>query len=87
MYLDYAESQAERRKSTTMQEWAGKLESFLEFNDHQILADAGRVSHNVAKKLAETEYEKFTEQRRIENAKTVSDFDALVEKAKELPKK
>jgi hypothetical protein len=87
MYLDYAESQAEKRQSTTMQEWSGKLESFLEFNDHEILADAGRVSHDVAKALAETEYQKFTEQRQIENAKSVSDFDALVDKAKELPKK
>ena len=63
MYLDYAESQAEKRQSTTMQEWAGKLEAFLEFNDHEVLADAGRVSHDIAKQLAETEYQKFAEQR------------------------
>jgi len=87
MYLDYAESQAEKRQSTTMQEWAGKLEAFLEFNDHEVLADAGRVSHDIAKQLAEAEYRKFAEQRQIDSAKTVSDFDALVDKAKELPKK
>ncbi len=87
MYLDYAESQAEKRQSTTMQEWAGKLEAFLEFNDHEVLADAGRVSHDIAKQLAEAEYQKFAEQRQIDSAKTVSDFDALVDKAKELPKK
>ena len=87
MYLDYAESQAEKRQSTTMQEWSGKLAAFLEFNDHEVLADAGRVSHDIAKQLAETEYQKFSEQRQIDSAKTVSDFDALVDKAKELPKK
>jgi hypothetical protein len=87
MYLDYAESQAEKRQSTTMQEWSGKLEAFLEFNDHEVLADAGKVSHDIAKQLAETEYQKFAEQRQIGNAKTVSDFDALVDKSKELPKK
>jgi hypothetical protein len=87
MYLDYAESQAERRQSTTMQEWAGKLEAFLQFNDHEVLVDAGKVSHDVAKKLAESEYKTFAEQRRIDSAKNISAFDALVAKAKELPKK
>lgn len=87
MYLDYAESQAERRQAMTMQEWATKLDAFLQFNEHSVLTDAGLVSHAVAKQLAEEQYDKFTEQRRIESAKDVSDFDALVDKAKQLPKK
>jgi hypothetical protein len=49
--------------------------------------DAGKVSHDVAKKLAESEYKTFAEQRRIDSAKNISAFDALVAKAKELPKK
>ena len=87
MYLDYAESQAERRQPMTMKAWAGKLDAFLQFNDHDVLADAGRVSHEVAKQLSEHEYPMFAEQRRVNSANTVSDFDALVNKAKELPKK
>ncbi len=86
MYLDYAENQAGKRQTMTMQEWAGKLDAFLQFNEHDVLSGVGKVSHDVAKKLAEGEYQKFTEQRRIDNAKVVSDFDALVNKTKHLPK-
>lgn len=87
MYLDYAEAQAERRQTMTMHEWAAKLDAFLEFNEHNILTHAGNISHAVAKQLAEEQYEQFAEQRRIDCAEHVSDFDALVDKAKELPKK
>lgn len=41
MYLDYAEEQAERRKTITMEEWADKLDAFLSFNEHDILTHAG----------------------------------------------
>ena len=87
MYLDYAESQAEKRQSMSMTEWAGKLDAFLQFNEHEVLSGMGHVSHSVAKKLAEDEYSKFTEQRRVEGAKEVSDFDAFLENAKQLLKK
>ncbi len=91
MYLDYAESQAERGQPMTMQEWASKLDAFLAFNEHSILADAGKISHDVAKALAEEQYEQFAEQRRIDSAVEakgiVSDFDALVDKAKQVPGK
>ena len=86
MYLDYAESQAERRQSTTMAEWASKLDAFLQFNEHDVLQDAGRISHDVAKRLAEEQYEKFAEQRRLDGAKEVSDFDAFLAKSKQIPK-
>ncbi len=87
MYLDYAELQAERRNPMTMQEWATKLDTFLEFNEHEVLQDAGRASHEVAKQLAEEQYENFAEKRRVESSKQLSDFDALLEKSKQLPKK
>jgi len=87
MYLDYAESQAEKRQSMSMTEWAGKLDAFLQFNEHEVLSGMGHVSHGVAKKLAEGEYSKFTEQRRVEGAKEVSDFDAFLVNAKQLLKK
>lgn len=91
MYLDYAEGQAERRQPMTMQEWASKLDAFLEFNEHSILTDAGKISHDVAKALAEEQYEQFAEQRRIDSAVEakgiVSDFDRLVDQASNRSKK
>lgn len=79
MYLDYAESQAERQNAMTMEDWIEKLDGFLEFNDYEILQDAGKVSAKVAKKLAEEEYEKF---RPIQDKAFESDFDKLVEETK-----
>ena len=79
MYLDYAESQAERQNAMTMEDWIEKLDGFLEFNEYEILQDAGKVSAKVAKKLAEEEYEKF---RPIQDKAFESDFDKLVEETK-----
>jgi hypothetical protein len=79
MYLDYAESQAERQNAMTMADWVEKLDGFLKFNDYEILQDAGKVSAKVAKKLAEEEYEKF---RPIQDKAFESDFDKLVEETK-----
>ncbi|MDR3379948.1 virulence RhuM family protein [Cupriavidus basilensis] len=64
MYLDYAESMAERRKVMTMQEWAEKLDAFLEFNDRDVLTHAGKVSALVAERLAVERYVKFDTTRR-----------------------
>jgi hypothetical protein len=79
MYLDYAESQAERQNAMTMEDWIEKLDGFLEFNDYEILQDAGKVPAKVAKKLAEEEYEKF---RPVQDKAFESDFDKLVEETK-----
>ena len=75
MYLDYAENQAERQIPTTMKDWAGKLDAFLQFNDYNVLKDAGKVSHDVAVQLAEGEYEKF---RVRQDRDHISDFDKEV---------
>jgi hypothetical protein len=79
MYLDYAESQAERRNAMTMEDWIEKLDGFLEFNDYEVLQDSGKVSAKVANKLAEDEYEKF---RPIQDKFFESDFDKLVQETK-----
>lgn len=42
-----------------MADWVNKLDAFLQFNEYQVLTDAGKISHAIAMKLAETEYEKF----------------------------
>jgi hypothetical protein len=59
MYLDYAENQASRQIPMRMAEWVEKLDAFLKFNEYDVLTNAGRVSHEVAKELAETQYEAF----------------------------
>lgn len=83
MYLDYAENQASRRIEMRMQDWVNKLDAFLQFNEYEILRDVGRVSHEVAKRLAETEYEKY---RRVEDETYVSDFEKAVQRI-EAPEK
>ncbi len=64
MYLDYAEDQAKRRKTMTMREWEDKLDTFLSFNERDILKHAGKISQTVAEKLAQECYEEFDATRR-----------------------
>lgn len=59
MFLDYAENQASRQIPMKMQDWVTKLDAFLQFNEYDILNDGGRVSHEVAARLAEEEFERF----------------------------
>lgn len=76
MYLDYAEMQAQRQKPLYMKDWREKLDAFLKFNEQDILKDAGRISKEVADKLALEEYEKFNQRRLTEEAAQVDpDFD------------
>ena len=77
MYLDYAENQAARQIPMKMNEWVQKLDAFLQFNEYKILKDAGKVSHEVAKHLAEKEFEKF---RVVQDKNFISDFDKEVKK-------
>jgi hypothetical protein len=67
MYLDYAEDQAERQRPMYMKDWIDKLNAFLQFNERDILKNAGKVSKVVADKIATQEYEKFN-QHRIEQS-------------------
>ncbi|NOQ93552.1 MAG: hydroxyacid dehydrogenase [Methylophaga sp.] len=62
-YLIFAEGQAMRRISMTMADWLKKLDGFLTLNDRDILEHAGKISHQMAKQLAEQEYEQFQNQR------------------------
>ncbi|MBU6323893.1 MAG: virulence RhuM family protein [Bacteroidetes bacterium] len=84
MYLDFAELQAERQIPMKMADWVTRLDAFLQFNEYQILKDAGKVSHEVAMKLAGTEYEKF---RVIQDRNFVSDFEHEIKKISEKPKR
>lgn len=78
-YLDFAEGMAERQKAMTMAAWAQKLDDFLKFNEYDVLANAGHVTAESAKKLAEVEYAKF---RTVQDKNFASDFDKIVDQIK-----
>ena len=75
MYLDYAERQARRKFPMTMEDWAKRLDIFLEFNEEEILRNKGKVSAEIAKSFAESEFEKY---RIIQDRLYQSDFDKLL---------
>ena len=79
MYLDFAENLAKRHRVMTMKNWAERLDSFLEFNEYDVLNNAGHISSKVAKQTAEKEYEKF---RIIQDKEYVSDFDKVADMIK-----
>lgn len=75
MYLDYAERQARKRQTVTMQQWADKLDVFLEFNEQEILTHAGKVKAEVAKKISEDRYEEFDNKRKKAEALAADEDD------------
>ena len=75
LYLDYAELQAERKIPMGMEDWAKRLDGFLEFNGNELLTGPGKISAEQAKLHAETEYEKY---RIIQDRLYESDFDRFL---------
>ena len=75
MYLDFAELQANGRKIMYMKDWVNRLDAFLQFNEQDILNNAGEVSAEIAKTFAETEFEKFSA---VQSKNYISDFDRAV---------
>lgn len=75
LYLDYAELQAERKIPMSMEDWAKRLDGFLEFNDSELLIGPGKISAEQAKLHAETEFEKY---RIIQDQLYESDFDRFL---------
>lgn len=72
LYLDYAELQAERRIPMSMEDWAKRLDGFLEFNGNELLMGPGKVSAEQSKLHAETEFEKY---RIVQDRLFMSDYD------------
>ena len=72
MYLDYAEDQAKRHQQIFMRDWRKKLDAFLQFNERDILVNAGKVSKAVADQLALEQYEIFHQHRLAEEAQQES---------------
>jgi len=77
MYLDYAENQAARQISMHMADWAGRLDAFLAFNEYDVLTNAGKVSAEVARRLAEEQYSVF---RVRQDEAFVGDFEREVKR-------
>ena len=83
-YLDFAEMQANRNIPMTMKDWAKHLDRILIANEQEILTNAGKISMEVAKEHAETEWEKY---RIIQDRIYQSDFDLFLEDVKKLKKR
>ena len=75
LYLDYAELQSERQIPMRMEDWATRLDGFLEFNGNEILTGAGKISAEQAKLYAETEFEKY---RVVQDRIFMSDYDKFL---------
>ena len=75
MYLDYAERQARRHIPMTMEDWAKRLDVFLELNEEVVLQDKGKVTAEIAKQFAESEFEKY---RIIQDKIYQNDFDKIL---------
>lgn len=75
MYLDYAELQALNGIAMTMGDWVTRLDAFLQFNQQEILTDAGKVTAEIAKSFAESEFEKY---RIVQDQLFESDFDRML---------
>ena len=76
-YLDLAEERAKRKIPMSMEDWAKRLDMFLEFDDRKILQDAGKISAKIAKNYAESEFEKY---RIVQDRLYESDFDREIKK-------
>ena len=82
-YLDLAEERAKRKIPMTMEDWSKRLDLFLEFDEREILQDAGTISAEVAKNKAETEFEKY---RIVQDRLFESDFDKMLKHIKKAQK-
>ena len=80
MYLDYAEDRASRNIPMTMKDWSEKLNAFLQFNERDILDHPGKVTREMAKAFAESEFEKY---RIIQDRRFESDFDRHIKRVLE----
>jgi hypothetical protein len=66
MWLDYAEDQAKRKKQVFLKDWEDKLDSFLKFNERDVLQNFGKISKKEADQKAKDEYKKFSALRRVQ---------------------
>ncbi|MFH1004027.1 MAG: RhuM family protein [Bacteroidota bacterium] len=86
-YLVFAEGQAMQRVPMYMNDWIERLDEFLQINRKDILKNAGKVSHELAKELAEKEYDKYYIKKLNEPSRADKDFEAFANKAVKLVSK
>jgi hypothetical protein len=79
-YLDLAEERAKRKIPMTMEDWAKRLDMFLEFDDREILRDSGKATAKLAREHAESEFEKY---RIVQDRLFESDFDRMIKQLEE----
>jgi hypothetical protein len=85
-YLVFAEGQAMRRVPMHMRDWIAKLHGFLTINDRDILTHTGKISHEMARELAETEYDKFNLQRIQQTDADGGEFEKAIRHLPKPPK-
>ena len=83
-YLELAENRARRRIPMTMEDWAKRLDAFLEFDEREVLQDKGKVSQELAQSYAESEFEKY---RIVQDRLFESDFDKEIKQLEEAAKR
>ncbi len=83
-YLDLAEERAERHIPMTMEDWSKRLDLFLMADDRELLQDSGKITAEIAKLKAETEFEKY---RIVQDRLFMSDFDRYLLELQEESKK
>ena len=86
-YLVFAEGHAMRRVPMRMRDWIAKLNGFLTLNERAILDHAGKISHDMAKELAEAEYEKFYRKQIAQADQAGGDFDKAIKQLPPPPKR
>ena len=82
MYLDYAEDRASKNAAMHMSDWSEKLDSFLEFNERNILSHAGKISHQLAIEHANTEFTRYKTSD-ANSLQTLTDFDRELKRLQE----
>jgi len=82
-YLELAEERARRKIPMTMEDWAKRLDLFLEFDDRDILRDSGKVTAQIAKEFADSEFEKY---RIVQDCLFESDFDREIKRIQKNPR-
>ena len=86
MWLDFAEDQARRKKQIFLHDWQEKLDRFLQFNDREVLKDAGKISKKQADEKAAAEYERYAAaQRAIKEQQGESDIAELLALSRSKP--
>jgi hypothetical protein len=82
-FLAFAENQARQKKVMYMSDWIGKLDDILTINENEILEHAGKISHELALQMAETEYDKYNKERLVaEDIKALENLSEEIMKLK-----